>query len=38
MSYIKQFDVFGDLWASEPEEAFEKFLEEEDAKMDKFAK
>ncbi len=35
--FIRQFNHFSDLWAEEPEEAFEKFLKEQDEEMDAFA-
>ena len=35
--FIRQFNHFSDLWAEEPEEAFERFLKEQDKEMDAFA-
>lgn len=36
--YIKNFEHFSDLWKYDPDEAFEKFLDDEEKKMDDFAK
>jgi hypothetical protein len=38
MAYIVNFNHFSDLWKHDPQEAFEKFLEEEEEKADNFAK
>lgn len=36
--YIKNFEHFSDLWKYDPDEHFERFLDEEEKKMDDFAK
>jgi len=35
---IKNFEHFRDLWRYDPDEAFERFLKEEEKKMNEFAK
>jgi len=35
--FIRQFNHFSPLWEEEPEVAFERFLEEQEKKMDEFA-
>jgi dynein heavy chain len=38
VKYIKNFEHFSDLWKFDPDEHFEKFLDDEEKKMDDFAK